>query len=64
MNLAFKRGFNPDRLTWGRPDSVATAICSYCAGGLGQVPLILSTPQGFTIRLCDECTKKWITVLK
>lgn len=52
-------GFDWDRVTWGRPDSVPTAICSYCSGGLPAVPLILMRDDGHAARFCDRCARKW-----
>jgi hypothetical protein len=62
--LEFRREFWEQPLTWGRPDSVPTAICSCCSGVLPDVPLILSNEAGWTLRLCDDCVDKWLGIAK
>lgn len=59
--LKFGADFDWSRVTWGRPDSVPTAICSYCHGALPDVPLVLWNAQGWSIRLYDECSEKALT---
>jgi len=64
MRLTFRKGFDPRRLTWGRPDSVPTAICSYCSGGLPEIPLMMWDDKGACIQLCDECVERWIEAVR
>lgn len=61
MKLEPKPGFDWSKLTWGRPDSVPSVLCSYCSASIGEdtVPLIMSSPQGWTVRFCDRCVEKW-----
>jgi hypothetical protein len=56
-----KEGFDWTKLTWGRPDSVPTVLCSYCSASIpeGSVPLIMSNAEGWTVRFCDACMKRW-----
>jgi hypothetical protein len=60
MRLKFKDDFDWRRVTWGRPDSVPTAICSYCHGALPEVPLMLWNEQGACIQFCDACVEQWV----
>jgi hypothetical protein len=50
-------GFDWSKVTWGRPDSVPTVLCSYCSASLNEddVPLILWNAQGFSARFCEKC---------
>lgn len=52
-----RKAFNWSKLTWGRPDSPPTALCSYCSAAIPEdsVPLILSNADGWTVRFCDKC---------
>lgn len=54
-------GFDWSKLTWGRPDSPPTVLCSYCSAVIPEdsVPLILSSAKGWTVRFCDACMEKW-----
>jgi hypothetical protein len=56
-----KEGFDWAKLTWGRPDSVPTVLCSYCSASIAEddVPLIMSNDKGWTVRFCDKCVKRW-----
>lgn len=56
-----REGFDWNRVTWGRPDAVRSALCSYCSAGIGidDVPLVLSTPQGYVAQFCEDCSKRW-----
>ena len=62
MTIALKPKVALDwnRLTWGRPDSVPSALCSYCSAVIPEddVPLILSNAEGWTVRFCDKCMKE------
>jgi hypothetical protein len=59
--LSPKPGFDWGHLPWGRPDSVPTVVCSYCSASIGEddMPLILSNAEGWTVRFCDACQRKW-----
>jgi hypothetical protein len=52
-----KKAFDWNRLTWGRPDSVPSKLCSYCSAVIPEddVPLIMSNAEGWTVRFCDKC---------
>lgn len=52
-------GFDWDHITWGLPDSVPTAICSYCSGALPEVPLMLWKDDGSCAQFCDRCATRW-----
>ena len=53
--------FDWTKLTWGRPDSIPTVLCSYCSASLNEddVPLILFNDEGWTVRFCEQCMKRW-----
>ena len=57
--------FDWRRITWGRPDSPVTVLCSYCSAALSDddVPLILATEAGFAARFCPQCTEAVSTAL-
>jgi len=59
--FAPKPDFDWSRLTWGRPDSPPTVLCSYCSASLTEeeVPLILTNKDGWTVRFCDACVNRW-----
>lgn len=59
--LLFRPGFDWGHVTWGRPDSIRTAICSYCHGGLPEVPLMLWRADGSAAAFCDKCVEQWVT---
>jgi hypothetical protein len=54
-----KPGFDWRKVTWGRPDSPPSVLCSYCSASIpdSSVPLIMWTGDGWTARFCDKCTK-------
>lgn len=54
-----KRGFDWKKLTWGRPDSPPSALCSYCSAVIPEdsVPLIMWNTEGASVRFCDKCMK-------
>lgn len=56
-----KPGFNPEKLTWGRPDSPVSVLCSYCSASIGEdeIPLRLWNDKGFAIQFCARCMKEW-----
>jgi hypothetical protein len=51
--------FDWAKITWGRPDSPPTVLCSYCAAALaeGDGPLILWTGDGHSARFCPACSE-------
>ena len=56
-SLKPKKGFDWNKLTWGRPDSPPSVLCSYCSASIPEdhVPLIMSNAEGWTVRFCDKC---------
>ena len=58
-SLKPKVALNWGKLTWGRPDSPPSVLCSYCSAVIPEdsVPLILSNPEGWTVRFCEKCMK-------
>ena len=56
-----KPGFDWGRVTWGRPDSQVSALCSYCSAGIGEddVPLRMWADDGRAAQFCDACQEKW-----
>ncbi len=61
MNLEPKPGFDWDRLTWGRPDSVPSVLCSYCSASISDddMPLRLWRADGSAVQFCDDCQRRW-----
>jgi hypothetical protein len=60
--LSPKPGFDWSRVTWGRPDSVPSVLCSYCSAVIPEesVPLITwDRESGLTARFCDACMETW-----
>ena len=60
-SLQPKPGFDWDHISWGKPDSVRSALCSYCSAGIGEndVPLMLFRDDGHVAQFCDDCQLKW-----
>jgi len=60
-SLLPRQGFDWNHVTWGRPDSPRSALCSYCSAGIGErdVPLILFKMDGHVAQFCDDCISKW-----
>lgn len=56
-----KPGFDWDHISWGAPNSVRSALCSYCSAGIGEddVPLILSSDKGYVAQFCNDCMARW-----
>jgi hypothetical protein len=52
-----RKGFDWSKLTWGRPDSPPSVLCSYCSAVIPEddVPLILSNAEGWSVRFCQKC---------
>jgi hypothetical protein len=57
VSLKPKKAFDWNKLTWGRPDSVPSKLCSYCSAVIPEddVPLIMSNAEGWTVRFCEKC---------
>jgi hypothetical protein len=54
--------FDWSRVTWGRPDSVPSVLCSYCSASIGEdeVPLMIWNSKGYCAKFCDKCMAlKW-----
>jgi hypothetical protein len=56
-----KAGFDWGKVTWGRPDSVPSVLCSYCSASIGEgdMPLIMFNDEGWTVRFCRNCQTTW-----
>ena len=56
-----KDGFEWRRVTWGRPDSPRSVLCSYCSAAIGEddVPLIMWKGDGHAAQFCDACQARW-----
>lgn len=54
-------GFDWQHLTWGRPDSPVSALCSYCSAGIGEgdVPLRMWREDGSAVQFCRACMVRW-----
>jgi hypothetical protein len=61
MNVQPRPGFDWSRVTWGRPDSVVSAVCSYCSASIseGDMPLRLWQADGHAAQFCDRCQRRW-----
>ncbi|MFZ1109889.1 MAG: hypothetical protein WAN43_16260 [Rhodomicrobium sp.] len=59
--LSPKPGFDWTRLTWGRPDSPPSALCSYCSAPLSgnEVTLVLWDDKARRADFCDACQNTW-----
>jgi len=59
VSLKPKIALDWGKLTWGRPDSPPSVLCSYCSAVIPEddVPLILSNAEGWTVRFCEKCMK-------
>ena len=58
--MPLQPNFDWAKLTWGRPDSVPTVLCSYCSATLDDVALILCTGDGWSVRFCRACGERAI----
>ncbi len=56
-----REGFDWAKVTWGRPDSPRSVLCSYCSAVIGadEVPLILWQADGKAAQFCDKCMATW-----
>ena len=61
MNIHPKPGFDWNHVTWGRPDAVRSALCSYCSASIpdDSVPLMMWKDDGHAAQFCDACQLKW-----
>jgi hypothetical protein len=62
MKLEPKAGFDWDRVTWGRPDSPVSALCSYCSASIDEddVPLRMwAYKAGHAAQFCRQCQRRW-----
>lgn len=61
LTLSPKRGFDWSKVTWGRPDSPRSVLCSYCSAAIAEddVPLIMWTSEGYAAQFCDACQATW-----
>ena len=59
ISLKPKIALDWSKLTWGRPDSPPSVLCSYCSAVIPEddVPLIMSNTEGWTVRFCNKCMK-------
>lgn len=59
-------GFDWDRVTWGRPDSVVSVLCSYCSASIGEdeIPLRVWTSDGHAAQFCEACQERWWGLMK
>lgn len=62
-HLQFKRGFDPAKVIWSRPESRILPLCSYadCLKRIPEdsVPLMMWNNQGGCVQFCDECVAKF-----
>jgi hypothetical protein len=60
-----KPGFDWARVTWGRPDSVKSVLCSYCSASIGDddVPLMMWKADGHAAQFCDRCQRTWFGLM-
>ena len=56
-----KSVFDWGHVSWGKPDSPRSALCSYCSAAIGEddVPLILWSDSGHAAQFFDACMEKW-----
>jgi hypothetical protein len=57
-------GFDWSKVTWGRPDSPPSVLCSYCSASIPEdsVPLTMWTTDNYCVRFCDACMETWWSV--
>jgi hypothetical protein len=52
--------FDWSRITWGRPDSPSTVLCSYCSASLKEKDephLMMWTGDGHAAQFCPACSE-------
>lgn len=61
MSLEPRAGFDWSHVTWGRPDSARSVLCSYCSASISEddVPLTMWKGDGHAAQFCDACMVKW-----
>jgi hypothetical protein len=59
--LTPKPGFDWRKVTWGRPDSPVSALCSYCSAAIheDEMPLRVWKEDGHAAQFCEKCQAKW-----
>jgi len=64
MRLAFRKGFDPRRLTWGWMQAPLSS--HIISGTSGKPPLQYEQIAVGTLsgRPCDECEERWIEVVR
>lgn len=60
MQLRFNRLFHRERLIWSDWSSPPPALCSYCAGALPEVPVMMWNTAGDCAAFCDPCVETYI----
>lgn len=65
VRLRFRADFDPTLLSWGGPDERIAEECSICDAAFAEddVPLIMWREDGWTVRLCDACVRRWIVAV-
>jgi hypothetical protein len=61
VQLKPRPDFDWNKLTWGRPDSPPSVLCSHCSAVIptDAVPLMLWNDAGWAVRFCEKCMEKW-----
>lgn len=56
-----KPGFDWRKVTWGRPDSTPSALCSYCSAVIAEseVPLMFWDDKSYACQFCEKCMTEW-----
>lgn len=56
-----KKGFDWSHVTWGRPDSPRSVLCSYCSATIPEesVPLIMWNAESYAAQFCTACQRRW-----
>jgi hypothetical protein len=56
-----KPGFDWAKVTWGRPDSPRSVLCSYCSAAIPEdsVPLMMWTKESYAAQFCEDCQRRW-----
>lgn len=59
LQLEPKLGFQWSKVTWGRPDSPVSALCSYCSAVIPEdaIPLRVWKGDGHAAQFCDSCQR-------
>jgi hypothetical protein len=54
-------GFDWSKVTWGRPDSPPSVLCSYCSAVIPEddVPLMMWNRESYCARFCERCMETW-----